>query len=84
MIYTICYDWPSTSGNHTGMRYLYEYIQKKNPKLYKLYIFNSGNSFFDRGRKKKKIAAMKKKRREAEAMRIARERAEKRRRNWPY
>ncbi len=35
-------------------------------------------------RKKKKIAAMKKKRREAEAMRIARERAEKRRRNWPY
>ncbi len=58
MIYTICYDWPSTSGNHTGMRYLYEYIQKKNPKLYKLYIFNSGNSFFDRGRKKKKIAVI--------------------------
>ena len=29
MIYIICYDWPSTSGNHTGMRYLYEYIQKR-------------------------------------------------------
>ena len=28
MIYVICYDWASTSGNHTGMRYLYEYIQK--------------------------------------------------------
>ena len=35
MIYIICYDWPSTSGNHTGMRYLYEYIQKRNPELYK-------------------------------------------------
>ena len=54
MIYTICYDWPSTSGNHTGMRYLYEYIQKKNPKLYKLYIFNSGNSFLIEGEKRKK------------------------------
>lgn len=29
MVYIICYDWPSTSGNHTGMRYLYEYIQKE-------------------------------------------------------
>ena len=34
MVYIICYDWPSTSGNHTGMRYLYEYIQKRNPELY--------------------------------------------------
>ena len=37
MIYVICYDWASTSGNHTGMRYLYEYIQKSNPELYKMY-----------------------------------------------
>ena len=47
MVYIICYDWPSTSGNHTGMRYLYEYIQKRNPELYKMYTFNMGRRFLD-------------------------------------
>lgn len=50
MVYIICYDWPSTSGNHTGMRYLYEYIQKRNPELYKMYTFNMGRRFLIRGK----------------------------------
>ena len=56
MIYIICYDWPSTSGNHTGMRYLYEYIQKRNPELYKMYTFNMGRRFLDKGKRGKKIS----------------------------
>ena len=58
MIYIICYDWPSTSGNHTGMRYLYEYIQKRNPELYKMYTFNMGRRFLDKGKKGKKISVL--------------------------
>ena len=58
MVYIICYDWPSTSGNHTGMRYLYEYIQKRNPELYKMYTFNMGRRFFDKGKKGKKISVL--------------------------
>ena len=58
MVYIICYDWPSTSGNHTGMRYLYEYIQKRNPELYKMYTFNKGRRFFDKGKKGKKISVL--------------------------
>ena len=56
MIYVICYDWASTSGNHTGMRYLYEYIQKSNPELYKMYTFNMGGRFLDKGKRGKKIS----------------------------
>ena len=56
MVYIICYDWPSTSGNHTGMRYLYEYIQKRNPELYKMYTFNMGRCFLDKGKRGKKIS----------------------------
>lgn len=56
MVYIICYDWPSTSGNHTGMRYLYEYIQKRNPELYKMYTFNMGRRFLDKGKRGKKIS----------------------------
>ena len=41
MIYVICYDWASTSGNHTGMRYLYEYIQKSNPELTRKVLKNA-------------------------------------------
>lgn len=58
MIYVICYDWPSTSGNHTGMRYLYENIQKRNPELYKMYTFNMGKRFFDKGKKRRRIAVL--------------------------
>lgn len=56
MIYVICYDWASTSGNHTGMRYLYEYIQKSNPELYKMYTFNMGRRFLDKGKRGKQIS----------------------------
>ena len=57
MIYIICYDWPSTSGNHTGMRYLYEYIQKRNPELYKMYTFNMGRRFWIREKGEENLCA---------------------------
>ena len=40
MVYIICYDWPSTSGNHTGMRYLYEYIQNNHPEYQCVWFLN--------------------------------------------
>ena len=54
MIYIICYDYFSTSGNHTGMRYLYEYIQKEILELYKMYTFNMGRRFWIREKRGRK------------------------------
>ena len=39
MIYIICHDFKSTSGNHAGMRHLYEEIEKRKRGV-KLYVLN--------------------------------------------
>lgn len=54
MIYIICYDWPSTSGNHTGMRYLYEYIQKEILNCIKCILSIWGGVFWIRGKRGRK------------------------------
>lgn len=40
MIHIVCHDFKSTSGNHAGMRHLYQEITKKKSKT-KLYILNN-------------------------------------------
>lgn len=42
MIYIICHDWKSTSGNHAGMLHLYKEIIKRKPEETKLYVINKG------------------------------------------
>ena len=56
MVYIICYDWPSTSGNHTGMRYLYEYIQKEILNYIKCILLIWVGVFLDKGKRGKKIS----------------------------
>ncbi|WP_300725333.1 glycosyltransferase [uncultured Bacteroides sp.] len=43
MVHIICHDWPSTSGNHTGMMYLYKVIQSLNQTEFDIYILNKKN-----------------------------------------
>ena len=45
MDYLICQDWGSTSGNHAGIRYLCEELQRRHPDIYYTYYRPYYNNF---------------------------------------